>query len=37
MAVYEDLEGQAVSTEGFEDRASAERVIAAAKARATDA
>lgn len=31
--VYKDLEGHTVSTEGFEDRASAERVIEAAKAR----
>jgi inorganic pyrophosphatase len=35
--VYKDLEGHTVSTEGFEDRASAERVIAAAKARTHDA
>jgi inorganic pyrophosphatase len=33
--VYKDLEGHKVSTEGFEDRASAERVIAAARARAS--
>ena len=32
--VYKDLEGHKVSTEGFEDRASAERVIAEARARA---
>ena len=35
--VYKDLEGHKVSTEGFEDRASAERVIAASKARAHEA
>jgi inorganic pyrophosphatase len=32
--VYKDLEGKKVSTEGFEDRASADAVIAAARARA---
>jgi inorganic pyrophosphatase len=32
--VYKDLEGHKVSTEGFEDRASAVRVIDEAKARA---
>ena len=32
--VYKDLEGKKVSTGGFEDRASAERVIAEARARA---
>jgi inorganic pyrophosphatase len=32
--VYKDLEGHKVSTDGFEDRASAERVIAEARARA---
>jgi inorganic pyrophosphatase len=32
--VYKDLEGHKVSTEGFEDRASAERVIAEAQVRA---
>jgi len=32
--VYKDLEGHKVSTEGFEDRASAERVIGEARARA---
>ena len=31
--VYKDLEGHKVSTEGFEPRASAERVIAEARAR----
>ena len=35
--VYKDLEGHKVSTEGFEDRASAERVIAEARARADGA
>ena len=35
--VYKDLEGHKVSTEGFEDRASAERVIAEARARALEA
>jgi inorganic pyrophosphatase len=34
--VYKDLEGEKVSTEGFEDRASAEQVIAEARARASD-
>jgi inorganic pyrophosphatase len=34
FAVYKDLEGHKVSTEGFEDRASAERVIAGARERA---
>ena len=34
--VYKDLEGEKVSTEGFEDRASAERVIAEARARANE-
>jgi inorganic pyrophosphatase len=33
FAVYKDLEGHKVSTEGFEDRASAERVIARARQR----
>ena len=33
FAVYKDLEGKKVATEGFEDRASAERVIAEAFAR----
>jgi inorganic pyrophosphatase len=32
--VYKDLEGHKVSTEGFEDRASAERVISQARDRA---
>jgi inorganic pyrophosphatase len=32
--VYKTLEGHTVSTDGFEDRASAERVIAEARARA---
>ena len=32
--VYKDLEGHKVATDGFEDRASAERVIAEARARA---
>jgi inorganic pyrophosphatase len=32
--VYKDLEGKKVSTEGFEDRPSADAVIAAARARA---
>jgi inorganic pyrophosphatase len=32
--VYKNLEGHKVSTDGFEDRASAERVIADARARA---
>jgi len=34
--VYKDLEGQKVSTEGFEDRGSAERVIDEARTRATE-
>jgi hypothetical protein len=34
--VYKDLEGHKVSTEGFEPRASAERVIAEARSRADD-
>jgi inorganic pyrophosphatase len=34
--VYKDLEGEKVSTEGFEDRDSAERVIAEARTRATE-
>jgi inorganic pyrophosphatase len=33
--VYKDLEGKKVATGGFEDRASAERVIAEARARAS--
>jgi inorganic pyrophosphatase len=33
FAVYKDLEGHKVSTEGFEDRASAERVITMARQR----
>jgi inorganic pyrophosphatase len=33
FAVYKDLEAHTVSTEGFEDRASAERVIARARER----
>ncbi|HEY6567429.1 MAG TPA: inorganic diphosphatase [Actinomycetota bacterium] len=33
--VYKDLEGHKVATDGFEDRASAERVIAESRARAT--
>jgi inorganic pyrophosphatase len=36
FAVYKDLEGERVVTEGFEDRASAERVIAQAFARLAD-
>jgi inorganic pyrophosphatase len=35
--VYKDLEGHKVATEGFEDRASSERVIAQARARAGQA
>jgi inorganic pyrophosphatase len=34
--VYKDLEGEKVSTEGFEDRDSAERVIAEARTRAIE-
>ena len=37
FAVYKDLEGHTVSTEGFEDRASAERVIAKARERTASA
>jgi inorganic pyrophosphatase len=36
FAVYKDLEGKPTGTEGFEDRAAAVKVIAEARARASE-